>query len=187
MAPPSSDTESIKRLIQHFFDTINAADTKALQATFLPEGNITIIRQDPPSNPPPISVNNIPSSTISNPKPPQTVTVVARLPIESFVKLLDDAERRRREQPPGHGHQPKLFEKPDLEKTEVEVEGLVGCAWSPFEVTFDGVMHHYGTMVFTVVKHLERGKGEVEGEGEGLEGWRVSGVSQSYRRTEGWD
>jgi len=172
-----SDTQSIKNLIQHFFNTINAADTKSLQATFLPEGNITIIRQDPPSNPPPPSAN----TTSSN--PPQTATIVARLPIEPFIKLLNDAERRRHKQPPDHRHQPKLFEKPDLERTDVRIDGLVGCAWSPFEVTFDGKLHHYGIMVFDVVKGVV---GDEDGEDVGGGRWRVSGVSQSYRRTEGW-
>jgi hypothetical protein len=48
--PPS--VASVKAVIQAFFDAINAEDTKALQAKFHPEADLTIIRQDPALPPP---------------------------------------------------------------------------------------------------------------------------------------
>jgi len=52
--------------------------------------------------------------------------------------------------------------------------GGFATAWSPFRVTFDGVLHHYGVMAYTLGR-------------DGLGGWRVEGLTQSYRRTPGWD
>lgn len=66
-----------------------------------------------------------------------------------------------------------IKETPDLEATDVKVDALFGMAWSPFKVTFDGVLHHYGTIVYTLVK--------VEGK------WTIEGLTQNYRRTVGWE
>jgi hypothetical protein len=57
--------------------------------------------------------------------------------------------------------------------TQVNLDSLFACAWSPFKVTFDGVLHHYGTIVYTLGK--EDGK------------WKIEGLTQNYRRTPGWD
>lgn len=56
----------------------------------------------------------------------------------------------------------------------MNLDALFACAWSPFKVTFDGVLHHYGTMVYTL------------GKGDGGE-WKIEGLTQNYRRTPGWD
>lgn len=56
----------------------------------------------------------------------------------------------------------------------MKLDSLFASAWSPFKVTFDGVLHHYGTMVYTLGKD-EGGK------------WKIEGLTQSYRRTPGWD
>lgn len=97
--------------------------------------------------------------------------MVIRTTIEQFVKLIEDGEKRRKGQPPG----PVLHEAPDLDATDVKIEGLFGVAWSPFTVTFDGVLHHYGTMVYTVGKT-----------GSGAKEWKIEGLTQNYRRTPGW-
>lgn len=41
----ANDIKAIKALIQAFFDSINAADPKALQSHFFPSAGLTIIRQ----------------------------------------------------------------------------------------------------------------------------------------------
>lgn len=161
------DSRAIKALIQGFFDSINAADTKALGSHFFPAANLTIIRQDPPLAPP--------GPERAAGAPDDKLTVVIRTTIEQFVKLIDDAEKRRKGQPPG----PVLHESPDLDATDVKVDALFGVAWSPFKVTFDGVLHHYGTMVYTL------GKTEAAG-GGGRKEWRIEGLTQNYRRTPGW-
>lgn len=165
------DTRAIKALIQAFFDSINAADTKALKSHFLPAANLTIIRQDPPRPADPAAEGSAPAGTQDDEK----LTVVIRTTIEQFVKLIDDSERRRKGQPPG----PVLHESPDLDATDVKVDALFANAWSPFRVTFDGVLHHYGTMVYTV------GKTETAGSGGGRE-WKIANLTQNYRRTPGW-
>lgn len=175
----ASDIEAIKALIQAFFDSINAADAKALQSHFFPSAGLTIIRQDPPREPssPIITTSNVVKNSSSNnnsngaatsSSEEEKLTVVIRTNIENFVKLIEDGQRRR---PPGG---PALFEAPDLDATEVKVDALFAMAWSPFTVTFDGVLHHYGTMVYTVGK-------------KGAEGWKIEGLTQNYRRTPGWD
>ncbi|KKY39496.1 hypothetical protein UCDDA912_g00479 [Diaporthe ampelina] len=163
------DTKAIKALIQAFFDSINAVDTKALESHFLPAANLTIIRQDPP-------LPADPEQTAGAPGDEKKLTVVIRTTIEQFVKLIDDSEKRRKGQPPG----PVLHESPDLDATEVKVDALFGTAWSPFRVTFDGVLHHYGTMAYTL------GKTEAGAAGGGGRGWKIAGLTQNYRRTPGW-
>lgn len=112
----SSDVEAIKKLISSFFDSINAADTKALLSHFWPCANLTIIRQDPPLPPPTDSLaaatpqpssSDALSATLGADK--EKLTVVMRVPIESFVKLIEDGQKRRKGKPG-----PELHEKPDL-------------------------------------------------------------------------
>lgn len=160
----SEDTRAIKALIQAFFDSINAADTKALRSHFFPSAGLTIIRQDPPL--PPESSGDANASTQD-----EKLTVVIRTDIEKFIKLIEDGEKRRRGQPPG----PVLHESPDLDATEVRIDALFAMAWSPFKVTFDGLLHHYGTFVYTLGK---TGTNEKE--------WKIEGLTQNYRRTPGW-
>lgn len=167
------DTRAIKALIQAFFDSINAADTKALKSHFLPAANLTIIRQDPPL---PADSEHLQEADGPD-DDKKKLTVVIRTTIEQFVKLIDDSERRRKGQPPG----PVLHESPDLDATDVRVDALFGTAWSPFRVTFDGVLHHYGTMVYTLGK-TETGAAA----GGGGREWKIAGLTQNYRRTPGW-
>ncbi|KAI3397214.1 hypothetical protein diail_11093 [Diaporthe ilicicola] len=162
------DSRAIKSLIQAFFDSINAADTKALGSHFFPAASLTIIRQDPPLAP------GSERADASDEK----LTVVIRTTIEQFIKLIDDSERRRKGQPPG----PVLHESPDLDATDIKVDALFGVAWSPFKVTFDGVLHHYGTMVYTLGKTEAAAGGSSGGRKE----WKIEGLTQNYRRTPGW-
>lgn len=169
------DISAIKKLIQNFFNAINASDTKALGSHFFPTANLTIIRQEPPRNPSPsyhpsFSGIPIPSTTISSSPASESnekLQVVIRTTIEKFIFLIDEGQKHRK---PGG---PVLDEQPDLENTDVKIDGLFGVAWSPFRVTFDGVLHHYGVMAFTV--------------GKDGGGWKIEGLTQSYRRTLGWD
>lgn len=172
------DVAAIKSLIQSFFDTINASDAKGLQTHFLPRADLTIIRQDPPLAPPSAS----PFSSLPVHSPLQTpaisdsspkLTVLIRTNIETFVKMIKDGEKRRKGKPG-----PVLHEAPDLDATDVHIDALFGTAWSPFRVTFDDVLHHYGTMVFTLAK-ADKESGEKE--------WKIEGLTQSYRRTPGWE
>lgn len=164
-AQESEDVQAIKALIQAFFDSINVADTKALQSQFFPSAGLTIIRQEPPLDP--TTTRPVDAKAAQDAK----LTVVIRTTIEQFVKLIDDGEKRRKGQPPG----PVLHEWPDLDATEVKLDALFGMAWSPFKVTFDGVLHHFGTMVYTVGKA-----------GADSKEWRIEGLTQNYRRTPGW-
>lgn len=107
------DIKAIKAAIQTFFDSINAADTKALLASFLPSANLTIIRQDPPRQPtadfPTLcSPSSHPLPSISD-KDEAKLTVVLRTSIENFVQLIEDGQKRRKGKPG-----PQLFEAPDL-------------------------------------------------------------------------
>lgn len=174
------DTKAIKALIQAFFDSINAADTKSLKSHFLPAASLTIIRQDPPRPADPAAEEGSGGNgggAAAAADDDEKLTVVIRTTIEQFVKLLDDAERRRKGQPPG----PVLHESPDLDATDVKFDALFGNAWSPFKVTFDGVLHHYGTMVYTLAK-----AGAARGGGGGKREWKIAGLTQNYRRTPGW-
>lgn len=174
------NVEAIKALIQAFFDSINAADAKALQSHFFPSAGLTIIRQDPPREPSSLSSSPSPlmSSSLSSlstatcndaiASAPEKLTVVIRTTIENFVKLVEDGQRRR---PPGG---PVIHEAPALDATEVKIDALFAMAWAPFTVTFDGVLHHYGTMVYTL------------GKNENAE-WKIEGLTQNYRRAPGWD
>lgn len=163
------DTKAIKALIQAFFDSINAADTKSLRSHFLPAANLTIIRQDPPL---PADPEQREADAAAATGDDEKLTVVIRTTIEQFVKLIDDGEKRRKGQPPG----PVLHESPDLDTTDVKVDALFASAWSPFKVTFDGVLHHYGIMVYTLAK-TEAGAGRE---------WKIANLTQNYRRTPGW-
>lgn len=159
----AEDIRAIKALIQAFFDSINAADTKALKSHFFPSAGLTIIRQDPPLDPE--------GSGDTNAAQDAKLTVLIRTNIEQFVKLIEDGEKRRKGQPPG----PVLHEWPELETTDVKIDALFAVAWSPFKVTFDGALHHYGTMVYTLGKT-----------GSDSKDWRIEGLTQNYRRTLGW-
>lgn len=195
-AQHAEEVHAIKALIQAFFDAINAEDIKGLQAKFLPKANLTIIRQDPPlphgdhlaaagggggegGGADDSTTNTAAAAAEEKDKDKENLTVVIRTPIETFIKLLEDSQRRRRGRPG-----PALRETPDLAAAEVRVDGLFGAAWCPFEVTFDGVLHHYGTMVYTLgrVAAVEGAAGE----GVGGREWRVEGLTQNYRRTPGW-
>ncbi|ROV98659.1 hypothetical protein VSDG_04309 [Cytospora chrysosperma] len=192
----AEDAGAIKALIQAFFDAINAADTKALQSCFFPGANLTIIRQDPALLPPPpggeeeaTTGQRRDSREESKGDERKKLTVVIRTSIEEFVRLLEDGKKRR-EGKPG----PVLHESPDLEATEVRTDGLFGVAWSPFRVTFDGVLHHYGTMAYTLGQRLVEEEEEEAGGEKQVQGqkqkqrmvWRVEGLTQNYRRTPGW-
>lgn len=170
----AQDVEAIKALIQAFFDSINAADPKSLQSHFFPSAGLTIIRQDPP-RPAETSGGHASAAAAADDDEAEKLTVVIRTDIETFVKLLEDGEKRRKGQPPG----PVLHEAPDLGATDVKIDALFATAWSPFKVTFDGVLHHYGTMAYTLGKTTA---------GAGVEGkeWKIEGLTQNYRRTPGW-
>lgn len=173
----ADEVTAIKALIQTFFDAINAEDIKALQATFTPGANLTIIRQDPPLPPPPSGDHHHHAG--QEDEGVEKLTVVIRTHIEEFIRLLEDSQRKRKGRPGG----PVLHETPDLGSAAgVRVDGLFGAAWCPFGVTFDGVLHHYGTMVYT----LGRVDGDGGDDGKGKKVWRVEGLTQSYRRTPGW-
>lgn len=165
----AQDVEAIKALIQAFFDSINAADPKALRSHFFPSAGLTIIRQDPPR---PAETSADADGSAGGGQEEEKLTVVMRTDIETFVKLIEDGERRRRGQPPG----PVLHEAPDLGATDVRIDALFATAWSPFRVTFDGVLHHYGTMAYT----LGKAGADVVKE------WKIEGLTQNYRRTPGW-
>ncbi|KAF2445157.1 hypothetical protein P171DRAFT_431900 [Karstenula rhodostoma CBS 690.94] len=172
------DVHAIKALIQSFFDRINASDAKGLATLFLPHANLSILRQDPARDPasdsPWSSVllpHNAVPTTPHNADDEEKVTVVLRTSIEKFVPMIEDGEKRRKGKPG-----PKVHETPDLDATDVKVDYLFGTAWSPFRVTFDGELHHYGTFSFTFGK-VDDGEGKV---------WRVEGLTQNYRRATGW-
>jgi hypothetical protein len=172
----ADDTVAIKTLIQKFFDAINASDPQTLATHFFATANITIIRQEPPRAPDAsyhAAYANLPLPPQAKVERSQTgqdekLQVVIRTTIEKFVALLEEGQKHRK---PGQG--PILHEAPDLKATDVKIDGLFGTAWSPFRVTFDDVLHHYGIMVYTVGK--EDGK------------WKIEGLTQSYRRTLGWE
>lgn len=160
----SEDIKAIKALIQAFFDSINAADPKTLGSHFFPSAGLTIVRQDPP----------LPSESSGDADAraqDEKLTVVMRTDIEKFVQLIEDGQKRREGQPPG----PVIHEAPDLDATEVKIDALFAMAWSPFKVTFDGVLHHYGKFVYTFGKT-----------GAGEKKWKIEGLTQNYRRTPGW-
>lgn len=169
----AQDAAAIKALIQAFFDSINASDPKGLQSHFFPKAGLTIIRQDPPRAP---ETSAGAGADVEEDEDEEKLTVVIRTDIETFVKLIEDGEKRRKGQPPG----PVLHEAPDLGATEVKMDALFATAWSPFKVTFDGVLHHYGTMVYTL------GKIGVGAGGTEVKEWRIEGLTQNYRRTPGW-
>ncbi|PPJ51571.1 hypothetical protein CBER1_09881 [Cercospora berteroae] len=179
----SPEVQSIKSLIQAFFDAINAADIEGLGTYFAPEANLTIIRQEPPRAPSSESTTSYPQfANIPSPCPTilqqqtsqsnekKTLKVVIRTDITHFLALLEEGRKRREGQPDLH-----IFEKPDLERTEVKVDALFAMAWCPFSVTFAEKLHHYGTLVFTV--------GKEEGEAK----WKIEGLTQNYRRSVGWE
>ncbi|USW49101.1 Putative NTF2-like domain superfamily protein [Septoria linicola] len=190
------DIQAIKSLIQKFFDAINDADTKALASHFFPNANLTIIRQDPPRAPSngdenadgewrgyyeqftgiklPSTSSSASSTEAENAKKEDRekdkLTIVLRTTIERFIALLDAGKKRREGQP-----DLKIHEEPDLDATDVKVDELFGSAWSPFRVTFDGALHHYGILVYTLGREEEGGE------------WRIEGLTQKYRRTPGWE
>lgn len=178
----AADIQAIKALIQAFFDSINAADPKSLQGHFFPSAGLTIIRQDPPRPDPEeeeeSSAAGKREEESSEGQEEEKLTVVIRTDIERFVKLLEEGQKRREGQPPG----PVLHEAPDLAATEVRLDGLFATAWAPFRVTFDGVLHHYGTMAYTLGKTAVASGGG----GGGAKEWKIEGLTQNYRRTPGW-
>ncbi|CAK3771281.1 Hypothetical predicted protein [Lecanosticta acicola] len=183
----TEEIHAIKSLIQAFFDRINASDPSGLQTLFVPHAHLTIIRQDPPALPPPPPSTTTTTTTTSN-NEAQKLTLALQTSIESFIEMLQDGSK-----PPGSG--PVVHEMPDLDATDVRVDGLFACAWCPFRVTFDGALHHFGNFVFTLGK-VDGGDG---GDGNGDEGgkkkkkkkkkkeWRFEGLTQNYRRTPGWE
>lgn len=167
------EIEAIKALIQNFFHAINASDTHALQTLFAPTANLTMMRQKPARPDPAASLVSAPTASDEE---PGSITRVFSTTIEVFIAMIEEGERKRKRAGAPAG--PKLHEWPLLEETHVKVDGLFGMAWSPFRVTFDGVLHHYGQFVYTM------GKVGVEG---GSRKWRVEALTQSYRSTPGWE
>lgn len=174
---------ALKNLIGYFFDAINASDPKQLQKLFYPGARVGILKQEPPRAPPAEDDDALASTATvtSSGKAEQQerLVVVIRTDIETFVKLLEDGEKKRREG--GSSGGPDVIrEVPDLDQTEVRTDGLFATAWCPFRVYFDGVLHHYGTFVFTF-GHVQMGAGAESWM------WRIEGLTQSYRRTVGWE
>lgn len=97
--------------------------------------------------------------------------------------MIEDSERRKK---PSDKPVPKVHEVPNLDATDVKVDGLFGQAWCPFTVTFDGVLHHYGYFSYTFGKIVEKSeyKGDMKGD---KKRWRFEGLTQDYRRTPGWE
>lgn len=178
------DIEAIKALIQSFFDRVNENDPPGLQGLFVPNANLTILRQDPPHPPPSSSLaSSLPQATTRTPESQdeERITTVYTSPIEHFIKMIEDGNRRRKPGVPV----PKVHEVPNLDATDVKVDGLFAQAWCPFTVTFDGVLHHYGYFSYTFGKTRERS--EYDGEGKREKVWRFEGLTQNYRRTLGWE
>jgi ketosteroid isomerase-like protein len=179
------DVRAIKALIQTFFDAINDADTKALEATFAdPTSTLTIVKQDPPLPPAAKGYDQFASIPVPEAAPAQqereqeaeTAKVVMRVTIDAFCQLIEKGKKKWEGRPDLHIH-----EQPDLDATGVRVDALFATAWSPFRVTFDGVLHHYGVLVYNCVK--------VDGGDDGAGGkvWKIEGATQSYRRAPGWE
>lgn len=175
----SHDAEEVKKLIQAFFDSINAEHVKALAACFVPNANLNIVRQDPPRAPaesqfPQFAAMPMPTNAVvANSEVEEKITVVMRTSIEKFVELIREGKKGREGKP-----DLKIHEQADLDSTDVKVDGLFAEAWSPFRVTFDRVLHHYGTIVYTFCKIKEE-----DGEKE----WRIDTLTQAYRRAPGWE
>ncbi|KAF2170171.1 hypothetical protein M409DRAFT_51921 [Zasmidium cellare ATCC 36951] len=185
------DIEAIKGLIQAFFDRVNANDPPGLQALFVPNAHLTILRQDPPRPPPPSSSGAyLPQPPTPTPIKEQEeqdnkISLIYQSTIEAFIKLIQDGNRRKK---PGDKPVPTVHEVPNLAATDVRVDGDFAQAWCPFTVTFDGVLHHYGFFAYTFGKTRERSVGKDGGEGEGKrKEWRFEGLTQDYRRTPGWE
>lgn len=145
LTPETCETLSIKDLITTFFAAINASDPSSLGPLFFPHANLVILRQDPPlkpssSNYPQYSHLPVPRAENPSPESKEKLSVVIRTDIETFIKMLEDGKKRRDGQP----DLPELHEEPDLKGTVVKIDSEFGMAWSPFHVTFDGVLHHYG-------------------------------------------
>ncbi|KXT05186.1 hypothetical protein AC578_8416 [Pseudocercospora eumusae] len=169
----TADAKSIKTLISTFFDAINNVDITALEDCFTDSNsNLVILRQDPPRQP---SASNypqyrsVPTTKEKDGKGQEKVEIVIRTSIEKFIELIREGEKRRKGQP----KQPVLHESPDLNGTDMRIDHSFGQVWSPFNVTFDGILHHYGSLAYTVAK--------VDGE------WKIEGLTQNYRRTPGWE
>ncbi|PSR87320.1 hypothetical protein BD289DRAFT_432517 [Coniella lustricola] len=183
---------ALKTLIQRFFDAINAADPKRLQRLFYPGARVGILRQEPARAPLRAQDDDLKQEKKEE-EVEEKLVVVIRTDIETFVKLLEDGEKKRREEGDdgggGKGNGPDVIkEVPDLKLAEVRIDGLFATAWCPFRVYFDGVLHHYGTFVYTFGHLLERDLGgEGKNEGENDWAWRIEGLTQSYRRTVGWE
>ncbi|KAK4503831.1 hypothetical protein PRZ48_004746 [Zasmidium cellare] len=182
------DIEAIKALIQSFFDRVNDNDPPGLQTLFAPNAHLTILRQDPPRAPPSSSSG----ASLPQPKAPtepdskddeDKISLVYQSTIESFIKLIEDGNRRKK---PGDKPVPTVHEVPNLDATDVKIDGLFAQAWCPFTVTFDGVLHHYGFFAYTFGKTRERSEYKGESGGEGKR-WRFEGLVQDYRRTPGWE
>ncbi|KAK4626958.1 hypothetical protein CLAFUW4_04339 [Fulvia fulva] len=173
------DIEAIKALIQAFFDRVNNNDPQGLQHLFVPSAHLTILRQFPDLAPPQTSPwSELPqpslTSTTSN---EQKISLVYQSSIEAFIKLIEDGNKRKDPKKPV----PKVHEVPDLDATDVKVDGIFATAWCPFSVTFDGVLHHYGTFVYTFGKD-----GHSSGGLETEKDLKLETLVQSYRRTPGW-
>lgn len=109
-------------------------------------------------------------SAFPSPPPGSKIAGINRFTIEQFIELIEEGQKRRKGKPG-----PKLHEAPDLDETQVTVDALFASAVSPFTVTFDGVLHHYGQMAYVFWKDSEKDE------------WRIQSVTQSYRRTPGWE
>lgn len=174
------DISAIKALIQAFFDRVNDNDPQGLQTLFVPNADLTIIRQDPPAPPPSISMwSCLPTPPPMAPRKEEAdekLTVVLRITIEKFVKMVEDGNKKKKKD--GKPPVPNVHEVPDLDRTDIKVDHLFAYAWSPFRVTFDGKLHHYGNFVYTL--------GKVKDE-DGEMVWKFEGLTQNYRRTPGWE
>ncbi|EME46178.1 hypothetical protein DOTSEDRAFT_70240 [Dothistroma septosporum NZE10] len=173
------DVAAIKALIKAFFDRVNKNDPKGLQQLFVPAAHLSILRQQPDRAPPEASqwsaalqpaAQSITSSA-------EKITTVYQDSIEAFIKLVEDGNKRKDPKKPW----PKIDEMPDLDATDVKVDGLFATAWCPFSVFFDGVLHHYGTFVYTFGKDRQSSGGSVT-----EKDFKFETLLQKYTRTPGW-
>jgi len=131
-----------------FLSSIKLKDRATMHSLILPSAHVTNIR------PPVIKTRPLPDLIDSLP-------LDAAQSIEENIAIWDKSDEENND-----------GDKYGGRKTEIRVDekGSFAMAWTPYEVRYDGVVHHVGTNVFMMARRME---------GMDVGAWVISGVADT--------
>lgn len=159
----STEERAALSTVQKFLSSIKSRDPASMHSCVLPDSHALLIRPKTHTD----VVEPTPTQSKPQTQPEKQhlhltlAEVIDRLPFSSPKSMEENIALASWES----GSDGDLYEGC---KTEVKVDHDLAVVWTPYEVRIDGVQHHVGTNIWSLVKMEDRG-------------WVIVWISDTYR------